>query len=545
VKLATRIGIIIFSCSLGTLLVGGFGLHELKAGMLAERQAQIENLLKMAVTLFDQLHAQETAGTLSREEARKRAADSLSGLRNGNSYMFARDAEDRFVAHVNPARIGKVDKGTKMPDGRFIVEIYRDELGKQGEMAFVNILQAKPGAKNDELSNKLNGVTVYKPWGWTIGTGFFTDDIDLAYQRYAFQMLAVGLLVLAGSIGFAVVSARKIYAQLGGEPEYAAKVVSAVAQGNLSSSLIRAPEGSLISELGKMQESVRAMIGTVRTQALSLNEAAHRINDTMADITRASEASADATSATAASVEQMVVSIGMIAESAKETEAHASRSVGFAGEGDSQVAAATQEIQQISRLVDEAATRMAQFAERTTQIGSMAKEIKEIADQTNLLALNAAIEAARAGDVGRGFAVVAEEVGKLAKRTTSATQSISETIKSIQSGTDAMVQSMHAIGPRVTKGAELAHAASSSLRSISEGADATLAEIREVAHATAEQSTVSASIASQVEKIASMADTSDRAVHEAKASVASLSVMAEDINSALARFRVTTEHTSQ
>lgn len=66
-------------------------------------------------------------------------------------------------------------------------------------------------------------------------------------------------------------------------------------------------------------------------------------------------------------------------------------------------------------------------------MGTLLKEVTEIADKTHLLALNASIEAAHARQFGAGFAVVAGEVTKLAERSTSLSSAIQMQIHQVES----------------------------------------------------------------------------------------------------------------
>ena len=70
----------------------------------------------------------------------------------------------------------------------------------------------------------------------------------------------------------------------------------------------------------------------------------------------------------------------------------------ISSEGETIIFKTIAKIQAIAQAVEKATTEVTALGQRTTEISSITKTIKEIADQTNLLALNAAIEAARAGE---------------------------------------------------------------------------------------------------------------------------------------------------
>jgi methyl-accepting chemotaxis protein len=96
-------------------------------------------------------------------------------------------------------------------------------------------------------------------------------------------------------------------------------------------------------------------------------------------------------------------------------------------------------------LVETASAHTRRLSDAATAMGSIVGLIQTIAGQINLLALNATIESARAGDAGRGFAVVAQEVKNLANQAASATEQISTEIEGVQSVSQEVVGSLHAI----------------------------------------------------------------------------------------------------
>ncbi len=307
-------------------------------------------------------------------------------------------------------------------------------------------------------------------------------------QQSAFNTsmtVATITLVVISLIGFTI--ARSLLKQLGGEPAYAADVVSRVAQGDLTVEVnVKSGDtSSMLAAIKGMTERLSQIIGDVRTSSDALSSAAEQVSSTAQSISQGASEQAASVEETSASMEEMAASVQQNADNAKVTEGMSGKAAKEAVEG--------------GQAVKETVQAMKTIADK---IGI----VDDIAYQTNLLALNAAIEAARAGEHGKGFAVVAEEVRKLAERSQEAAAEIGEVAKNSVSLAERAGNLLEAIVPSIAKTSDLVQEISSASDEQSSGIGQINTAISQLSQLTQENSSASEELAATAEEMSGQAE---------------------------------------
>lgn len=421
--------------------------NDMRSSYDEQIKAQVDNVISLCQSIYNRYEK----GEYTLDEAEKLAADQIRDLRYGNNGYFWVDTYDG----TNVVLLGNDTEGTNRMDAvdanGFAYMQAIISTGRQEDGGFTDYVFPREG--ETEPSPKRAYSKAFEPFGWVLGTGNYTDDIDedvlgvknefSSYESNS-RMAIIGIAVVMEVILILVLTL--ITVSIVKPLKKSLTHIDEIAQGDFSKEfeqdLLKRKDdfGQLADSLEKMRSEMKELIGEVKSEALGITGMVQEIDtsiraldDQIENVSATTEELAAGMEETAASSEEINAMSHEIESAAKSI---AERSQDGANEADEireravKIKKDTDEndrrTRSIHEEINESLTKALEDIKVVDQINVLAKSIMDITGQTNLLALNASIEAARAGEAGKGFAVVADEIRVLAEQSKAAVAHIQE-----------------------------------------------------------------------------------------------------------------------
>ncbi|HEY4318225.1 MAG TPA: cache domain-containing protein, partial [Herbaspirillum sp.] len=313
-----RLGLILALMWLGLLMLGGWSAWNTRQVMLHERRELLKTNVEIAESILKDYAAQASRGELSKEDAQKQVKARLLQIRFGvEGYYTGFDDNLIGLFNPNPAIVGKNMANNKDANGMMYVQ----EMAKRARAGNDGFIAYNYPHRNETVPRpRIAYARYFAPWGWTVYTGVFVEDIDADFNRSVIR-LGIFLAVIGGALTlFTMLVIRSVKRSLGGEPAYASGIAAQISSGdlNLHVEIGANDTSSLLYMMRQMQEHLSTTVARIRQGTDSINIGAREIAAGNLDLSSRTEQQAASLEETASSMEELTSTVKQNADNARQ-----------------------------------------------------------------------------------------------------------------------------------------------------------------------------------------------------------------------------------